>query len=571
MSLKAEAKHRPLVTGSFEMTLVEGGLGAVFWNGVEVLRGVSCLVRDADWGTYGAENFVETRITNASVQTIRQTFTINKGTANVEVEVTVDLAGQLELIAKITANADVMTNRAGLVILHPIAETAGCELNIAHPDGSATTTQFPKLIAPSQPAMNIAGLNHTIGSVNIDLLFAGDVFEMEDQRNWSDASFKTYCRPLSRPYPYALKTGETVRQTLRLTVKETAGNNAMAVAAKTTIGTMPEIMLALEQGWMPDQQVWPILKALGVQGLLLRVHATEFETSIWQHAAEFAAAISAPIDLELVLTSRDFAVDLHRAATHCAASGIAPRHVFALPDIWLKSYQPDLGPLPASLKTCITDARSAFPNARIGAGMLTNFTELNRCRVTGGDYVTHGNTAIVHAADDVSVWQTLEALPQIFASGKAIAGQRGYRLGLVSIGMRTNPYGAALATNPDRQRVAMAGDDPRQQEPFAAAYAIGAAIEAAFNGVGALGLAAPVGRFGIVDASGTFPIFEALQALAKFSGQKVKRLEGLPVGLTGIEAESGAHLIANCSPQPVYFSGQSLETGACLMNGVRLC
>ncbi len=41
----------------------------------------------------------------------------------------------------------------------------------------------------------------------------GEVFEMEDQRNWTDASFKTYCRPLALPIPYRLEPSTPVRQT----------------------------------------------------------------------------------------------------------------------------------------------------------------------------------------------------------------------------------------------------------------------------------------------------------------------------------------------------------------------
>ena len=35
----------------------------------------------------------------------------------------------------------------------------------------------------------------------------GDIFEMEDQRNWTDASYKTYVRPLALPWPYTLPAG----------------------------------------------------------------------------------------------------------------------------------------------------------------------------------------------------------------------------------------------------------------------------------------------------------------------------------------------------------------------------
>ena len=51
-------------------------------------------------------------------------------------------------------------------------------------------------------------------TVNLD----GDMFEMEDQRNWADASYKTYCRPLSQPFPYTLKKGQKVRQAVTVEV-----------------------------------------------------------------------------------------------------------------------------------------------------------------------------------------------------------------------------------------------------------------------------------------------------------------------------------------------------------------
>ena len=53
----------------------------------------------------------------------------------------------------------------------------------------------------------------------------------------------------------------------------------------------------------------------------------------------------------------------------------------------------------------------------------------------------------------------------------------------MSIGMRSNPYGAAVVANPDAARVPMAMDDPRQHELFAAAFAVGVAAAAARGGV----------------------------------------------------------------------------------------
>jgi len=52
----------------------------------------------------------------------------------------------------------------------------------------------------------------------LTISFAGDIFEMEDQRNWTDASFKTYSRPLELPFPYELRDAEVVEQSISLSV-----------------------------------------------------------------------------------------------------------------------------------------------------------------------------------------------------------------------------------------------------------------------------------------------------------------------------------------------------------------
>jgi hypothetical protein len=44
----------------------------------------------------------------------------------------------------------------------------------------------------------------------------GDAFEMEDQRNWTDASYKTYVRPLAFPWGYTLAKGSRHAQSARL-------------------------------------------------------------------------------------------------------------------------------------------------------------------------------------------------------------------------------------------------------------------------------------------------------------------------------------------------------------------
>ena len=55
-----------------------------------------------------------------------------------------------------------------------------------------------------------------VPGVRATLRMEGDTWETEDHRNWSDASFKTYCRPLALPWPYTIPGGTEIRHTVTL-------------------------------------------------------------------------------------------------------------------------------------------------------------------------------------------------------------------------------------------------------------------------------------------------------------------------------------------------------------------
>jgi hypothetical protein len=98
-------------------------------------------------------------------------------------------------------------------------ECAGRPAIIHSPDGTSYESVFTKLISPHQPFKNIQQLDWKIGDqINASISFRGDVFEIEDQRNWSDNSFKTYSTPLDIPYPVLLKQGDIIEQSMSLSV-----------------------------------------------------------------------------------------------------------------------------------------------------------------------------------------------------------------------------------------------------------------------------------------------------------------------------------------------------------------
>ena len=127
------------------------------------------------------------------------------------------------------ARSTFLRNRIGFCVLHPI-DCAGAKCRAIHADGREKETAFPKIIAAEQPVTglhDLAGLAHEVEpGVWAELRFSGDLFETEDQRNWIDASFKTFCTPLRVPYPVEVKAGTRIRQEVRLTIRGTASVTA---------------------------------------------------------------------------------------------------------------------------------------------------------------------------------------------------------------------------------------------------------------------------------------------------------------------------------------------------------
>ena len=116
---------------------------------------------------------------------------------------------------------DFLTNRCGFCILHPIVNLAGTPVTVEHTDGEMEQSALPDLIEPWQPFKDMRAISHHVGPGLIaSCRMEGGVWEMEDQRNWSDASYKTYVRPLALPWPYVMPRAVTDRQTVTLTIED---------------------------------------------------------------------------------------------------------------------------------------------------------------------------------------------------------------------------------------------------------------------------------------------------------------------------------------------------------------
>lgn len=540
-----EAEEHPvrLTAGRLSVDLANGNLRTIRYDGIEVLRAVSYLVRDRDWGTYSP------RIEDFWVEQGKGTFSVRyvahcTGPEDRRLAISVHIAAtEHELIFEASALTPdgFETNRCGFCILHPIVGIAGSLAKVEHVDGSVNETRFPDQIDPWQPFKDMRAITHQVlTGVSAECRMEGDTFEMEDQRNWSDASYKTYVRPLALPWPYQIAANEPVRQRIVLSIRDTrsghistAGSPAGAIRLEPGehSGTMPAIGLIVA----PDEAkavlaARDLLSEIGPQELLFHFDPNAGHgAGALKDFAAIAALHRGRSTLEIALPCKQSpASETAEIAEQMQSAGFRPDAILISPSVDRQSTPPgSKWPECPPLEEIYAAAHEAFAGIRIGGGMLSYFTELNRKRVPADrlGFVSHCTNPIVHAADDLSVMQTLEALPFITRSVRAIYGDKPYRIGPSTIPMRQNPYGSRTMDNPSGGRIPMANRDPRHNGRFAEAFTLGYAIRVLDADLECLTLSALTGPFGLVggkaeptEEGGNRPLFNVVKLLSGLAG-----------------------------------------------------
>lgn len=515
-----------LRAGPLEASLDAGNLRHVRLHGREAVRAISYIVRDRNWGTYNPT------ITNLRIDQDTNGFRVSYDAACADAgqrfaytaRVTADAGGNLVFEAEGEALTDFVTNRTGFVVLHGVEGVSGAPVEVEHTDGRIEQSRFPELIDPACPFMDIRALTHEVlPGLHVVCRMEGDTFEMEDQRNWTDASYKTYVRPLALPWPYTIAKGERFTQRVSLAVLGRPAAAAARIGGAVTVtlggGTgarVPMLGLAAPAAHIDAAlERTDLLKLAGPAFVMAEFDARKGDDAgLVRRYGELARTLAAELVLEAILPcvddegrpTDDPAVlrrDLAYLKGEVERAGVRPARLAVSPACDLKCTLPGgVWPKAPAWAELIGATREAFPGLPIGGGMFSYFTELNRKRPPAEllDFIGHTTCPLVHAGDDLSLTEGLEALPYIFKSTRAFAGGKPYWLFPTAIAMRANPYGAAPVENPDRGRVAMARTDPRERALSGAAWYAGYLAHAARAGLDAVTLAAVAGPSGIVHA-----------------------------------------------------------------------
>lgn len=507
-----------LNAGPLSLRLQGTRLLPVYVGGHEVWHGAAFLYRDTGWGTPQPvvdEIIQETRSGGFSVR-LRAHVPVQPR-IDLHIEIDGDSRGQVRYAATAMAQGDIATHRTGLCVEHPMSAMEH-PIEIEHTDGRTSRSTFPKLIAPWPPFMLVRAIRHEFApGAWAECRFEGDVFELEDQRNNADASFKTYSRSNLMPRPYLLRAGVPVRQAVDLRLHSLpAASVALPETVALVVGSerrpMSRIGVGLRPQDLPDaQRLLPWLRELAPGQLHLVVNAAD--APIDTHGlARLLKACGATLRLDILgLAAGEAGLD---------ALGVALRGALVEPE--------SVGVFPAH-PPAVAAARRAFPGAAIGGGTPHFFAQINRIEDLGEvDFLSFTTSSVVHNANDASIMTGLQSLPWLVETLRATQPGRPVRVGPSGIAAGSSPLGQQPESDGSR-RVALARLDPRSGALFGAAWALGHVAAFAYAGVDAISVLGLGQGEGLISQSDRLHLTPAGFVLRELSAALCNR----PVSING--------------------------------------
>lgn len=534
-----------LHAGPVAMDLEGIDLRFVEIDGVEIVRRLYMAVRDQNWGTPPPR--VSDFVLDDGGDHFRVTFRAEHVAGEVDFSWTGEIAGDRDGTITYSLDGEVRRpfrkNRIGFCLLHPMT-LAGDEVEIVTPEG-VVSSEFPETIMPDQPFMDMIGMRHRAGDgAAVEIRFEGDIFETEDQRNWTDASYKTYSTPIALPYPVAMEAGERVQQRIVIVatgVPERVGapmGGPVQVRIDGAVqAELPLIGHAHAVGTALDGETSAILRRIAPAHLRISLDLAE---ASWRERLSEGTAQAAALgaDLELAVMARTpegEGFDDLAAALATSGPTVARVLVFSPVSRPITFPRKDLATTQAILDAAKVALRRADVLCPIGGGARTYFTEFNRAQswlpFEGLDVAGYTLNPQVHAFDWLSITETLEAQAETVHSARVLVGETPLAIGPVSLRPPFNPNATSPDPEPGPEELP-ASVDPRQLSLAAAGWTVGSLRNLIQSGVASLTFYETHGWRGLVEAreglraraafpaaaGEIFPLYHVFAAVAEFAG-----------------------------------------------------
>ncbi|HWE61904.1 MAG TPA: hypothetical protein VHB98_09340, partial [Chloroflexota bacterium] len=310
------ARHA-LRAGPLTALLEEADLRRVRLGEVELAQRIYVAVRDEVWNTIPA-TYSDWEIA-AAPDHFEVSFVARHRYREIDLSwrgrITGTAEGRITYAMDGTAGSDFRYCKIGFNVHHPLHGSVGRPYRAATPDGPVGGV-LPELIDPQRfeqgrltamfaPYQSLAIEPRDGLTVRFD--FEGDLFELQDHRNWTDGNFKSYGTPLSVPFPMDAHRGQQLQQQVSLSVEGRApALAAEAGSLRLTIGdpigrTLPPIGTAMaSHGGALSAREADLLRPLRLDHVRVDLQIQEPH---WQDALRRAAATCEALEstLELAL------------------------------------------------------------------------------------------------------------------------------------------------------------------------------------------------------------------------------------------------------------------------------
>jgi len=570
---------RTLSAGPLTMLLRGTDLVYLRHGEMELARRIYMAVRDLNWNTIAGE--VRDRRVEEREDGFRVTFVVRHRRGPIDFEWEGEIAGEAD--GTVTYAMSGMPRavfdyaKIGLCVHHPVREHAGRIFTGRAPEGPVGGT-LPLDIGPQihvdegwdlplfDPVWELRIALPDGSAVAFD--FEGDLWEMEDQRNWTDASYKSASTPAHLGYVHHAKPGVLLRQ--RVTVRhEAAGPPRTARSRRDRIvlgGETGRFLPAIGFGMASDRRPLSsreagLISALRPAHLRADVRPGDGADAL-AGALEACTAVGAGLELALFLGD-DADEQLDAVTALLAGSAVSVSRVIALREgeeastgPWVRRARDRLAP--------------AVPDASFAGGTDVYFNELNRNRPDVGamDAVAYSVNPQMHAFDETSLVEALGAQGDTVLAARRFCGDLAIAVTPVTLRPRFSAAPAAPALAAEAPELPSAVD-PRQMSRFCAAWTVGSVAALAGAGAASLTYYETVGWRGLLEREDgspapdlfrsrpgePFPVYDAFGALAGWRGAALLEvIASDPLRLAGLalRGPAGTRLVlANLTPGPL--------------------
>ncbi len=494
-----------LKAGDLSCMYEEGKLRYISIRNIEIARMIYPALRITNWQT------VPYQILNEKIERNALGFNISYEAvfdqSDLKYRALIIITGQknntISFSMEGEALSDFKRNRIGLCVNHPPETCAGKQAEIMHSNGTKDLKRFPETISPHQPFFDVNKLQFEIAGLKVNFKFDGDIFETEDQRNWSDSSYKTYSTPLSIPFPVRVTAGDKIFQRIEVEAEyfsNVASSNIEHCATEERI-RLPKIGYGHSR-WQQrlTNEEANLVSQIPFDRYRVEVDLDEIDwPSVFSNALYIALESGATIDLVAFVDD-----DPRTKISHLVYT--ISIHKNTISSVLLISKKGDISN--RNWNSEYYDyLKTIHSGVQVGYGSVKNFTELNRQRPEGNlyDFVVCGMNPQVHATDLRSIIENLQNQKDIVATCRTFTSKP-IHISPITLDTRDLERG-----NADSSQTA----DPRQHSNFAASWMLLTLQN--LSGASNLTLFQLTGNAGILPTNKPSPIFDMLTAIKTFN------------------------------------------------------